>query len=148
MPYTRREDQGWALVPDLTYERETELAVLFSHPQKDQPIWIPKSQIFFEIWEKSRYFVGIATWIAKQRGLPYPIIVRNALNISAYDNDHERELALRAQQQDTERQARASSSEQKASEMFWARAAQELSPPTPPPHPPPKKRGRAMTIDE
>lgn len=146
MPYTRRDDQGWALVPDLTYERETELAVLFSHPQKDQPIWIPKSQIFFEIWEKSRYFVGIATWIAKQRGLPYRIIVRNAINIGSYDKSYEEELTIRAQQQ-AERQSFDAVSEQKASEMFWARAARELSPPTPP-SPPPKKRGRAMTLDE
>lgn len=146
MPYTRRENQGWALVPDLTYERETELAVLFSHPQKDQPIWIPKSQIFFEIWEKSRYFVGIATWIAKQRGLPYPIIVRDAINIGAYDKSYEEELTIRAQQQ-VERQSFNAVSEQKASEMFWARAARELSPP-PPPIPPAKKRGRAMTLDE
>lgn len=62
----------WSLVPALSVERETDKAILFTQFREtpnERECWIPKSQIHFDVWAASKYFVGIAAWLAKQRGL-------------------------------------------------------------------------------
>lgn len=79
----QREKENWALIPNLTWNSETEKAILFAinDPLVESPgeldcVWLPKSQLHPFILANSSSFVGIPLWLGREKKLEIFAIIR------------------------------------------------------------------------